>query len=1516
MKKYIYSLLIMLGFISISQVAQAETTILPPDPITNVRIETNLKDNPNVKLKNLNMLNSRLYTIVDNDKNLYFCLDESKYYPSGNSYKVDLNEKISGSVLWLMETFYQNQNKQESVANVPSYQDANELTRYAAVQIVIWKFTGGQFNEELIKSNPLVNELYNEAKTKPTNDLSYQEVINKMKDIEVNATEIRPNGDDGTYYNYKLQFEDNLDDEAEHLFQIDDNQTNIVVQLYKHGKTTTITNDVTIEKNYQDRTILINVPKSFIDEDKADDTTIYFNIDTMLKTRQPYYLVFVSSGVQPLGGYQEIERVLTARTSIDLDSAETSFSVLKHWEDENNQDGKRPVILPVQLYQSNQPYIYTNTESITTGNETKFGDQQLLNEENGWEHIWANLPVEDESGNKLYYTAREELAAGSGYDLTIKVTDEGKAILLVNSYKPELINLAGIKKWEDANNQDGKRPLAILVNLLADGEAVQTKVVTEQQGWAYQFNNLPKFKDGKEIVYTVTEDEVPGYSTAIDGTNITNTYTPEVTEITGNKVWEDANNQDGKRPTVVTINLLADGVQVDSKEISEKEGWTYRFTNLPKYKDGQEITYTVTENSVPEYSTTIEGTTITNSYTPGKTSMTVTKAWNDANNQDGKRPNSIKVQLYANGKESGEPVELNEANDWTTTWDDLAEKEAGKVIDYTVEEVSDVADYDSTINDENKGNIIITNTHTPEVTEVKGSKIWEDANNQDGKRPAVVTINLLADGVQVDSKEISEQEDWTYSFTNLPKYKDGQEIMYTVTENTVPEYSTAIEGTTITNSYTPGKTSVTVTKAWNDANDQDGKRPNSIKVQLYANGKESGEPVELNEANAWTTTWDDLAEKEAGTTITYTVKEVDAISDYEITIDDENKGNVIITNTHTPELTEVEGNKKWKDANNQDGKRPAVVTVNLLADGVQVDSKEISEREDWAYHFTNLPKYQDGQEITYTVTENTVPEYSTAIEGTTITNSYTPGKTSITVTKAWNDKNNQDGIRPNSIQVQLYANDKKTGEPVLLSEANNWTTTWDDLAEKEAGKVIDYTVKEVDNVAGYGITINDENKGNIIITNTHTPELTEVEGNKKWEDANNQDGKRPTTITINLLADGVQVGSKEISEKENWEYRFTNLPKYQNGQEITYTVTENTVPEYSTTIDDTRITNSYTPGKTSVTVTKAWNDANNQDGTRPDSIKVQLYANGKEMGQPVELNESNNWTTTWDDLAEKEAGKVIDYTVKEIDEVSGYSSTINDENKGNIIITNTHTPEVTEIKGSKVWDDNDNQDGKRPNSIVVNLLANGVLIDSKEVNEKEGWAYSFENLPKYQDGQEIIYTVTENSVPEYTTTIDGTTITNSYTPGKTSVTVTKAWNDGNNQDGIRPDSIKVQLYANGKKVGEVVELNETNHWTTTWSDLAEKNAGEMVSYTVEEVSNVKGYEATINDEDKGNIIITNTHQTNEKPKPNDPKNSNKPTSMNGNYPSTGEKQTILITLLGILLITSVGYVGTKNLTRK
>jgi len=124
-----------------------------------------------------------------------------------------------------------------------------------------------------------------------------------------------------------------------------------------------------------------------------------------------------------------------------------------------------------------------------------------------------------------------------------------------------------------------------------------------------------------------------------------------------------------------------------------------------------------------------------------------------------------------------------------------------------------------------------------------------------------------------------------------------------------------------------------------------------------------------------------------------------------------------------------------------------------------------------------------------------------------------------------------------------------------------------------------------------------------------------------------------------------------------------------------------------------------------------------------------------------------------------------------------------------------------------------------------------------------------------RNGSEIVYTVTEDVVKNYTQNIDGTTITNSYTPGKTSVSVTKAWEDNNNQDGKRPDSVQVQLCADGEAKGESVTLSSENNWSHTWTDLDEMANQEEIKYTVKEVSIPEGYTCKITGTAEKGILL-------------------------------------------------------------
>ena len=484
-----------------------------------------------------------------------------------------------------------------------------------------------------------------------------------------------------------------------------------------------------------------------------------------------------------------------------------------------------------------------------------------------------------------------------------------------------------------------------------------------------------------------------------------------------------------------------------------------------------------------------------NTYTPAKTEVSVKKVWKDENNQDGKRPSSVTVKLLADGQDTGKTLVLNAANGWAGSFKDLDADKGGTPIQYTVVEVT-VAGYTSEITGDAASGFTITNSYLPETVDVKATKNWDDANNQDGKRPTKITINLLADGQKVDSKEVQAAADgtWTVEFTKLAKYKDGKEIKYTVTEDAVAEYESTITDFTITNKYAPKAIDYKVTKVWKDANNQDGKRPESVTVQLY---KKVGnaDPVAVEgkkltltakdktDANTWVASFTNLPQYEAGKEITYSIKEVDVPAGYESSVTGQ-----VVTNTHNPDTVILSGTKVWKDNNNQDGKRTTSVKVQILNGEKVVQEIEVSEATGWKFESKALPKYENGQEIKYTVKETAMTEYKATIttdkDGKyTITNEHTPEKTAVKGHKIWKDEDNKDGIRPASITVKLLADGKETGQTATVSETSGWTYEFTGLDRYREGKEIAYTVEEVNVPDGYTASVEGYN-----ITNTHTPE--------------------------------------------------------------------------------------------------------------------------------------------------------------------------------------------------------------------------------------------------------------------------------------------------------------------------------------------------------------------------------------------------------------------------------------------
>ncbi|WJE52709.1 Cna B-type domain-containing protein [Bacillus cereus] len=436
--------------------------------------------------------------------------------------------------------------------------------------------------------------------------------------------------------------------------------------------------------------------------------------------------------------------------------------------------------------------------------------------------------------------------------------------------------------------------------------------------------------------------------------------------------------------------------------------------------------------------------------------------------------------------------------------------------------------------------------------------------------------------------------------------------------------------------------------------------------------------------------------------------------------------------------------------------------------------------------------------------------------------------TSVTGTKTWKGDNAKD--RPTMIKVDLLQNGKVIATQEV-TEATGWKYEFKDLAAYDTdGNAYKYEVKEQP-VDGYQTEV----KG-YDITNTKVVQTTKVEGTKTWKDDNAKD--RPKAIKVDLLQNGQVIATQEVSKATGWKYEFKDLVVNDaDGKAYKYEVKEQPVDGYQTEVKGYDITNTKV-GKTSVSGTKTWNDNNASD--RPESIKVKLLQNGKEI-DTKEVSKATDWKYAFTDLEAYDAeGKAYKYEVKE-QAVDGYQTEVHGYD-----ITNTKVGK-TSVSGTKTWKGGTEEEHK---AIKVDLLQNGTVIATQEVSKATGWKYEFKDLAAFdENGVAYKYEVKEQPVDGYKSEVNGYDITNTKV-GETKVEGTKTWNDNNATS--RPSTIKVELLQNGKVV-DTKEVTEATNWKYAFENLQAYDVnGVAYEYTVKEQP-VKGYKSEVKGYD-----ITNT----------------------------------------------------------
>ncbi len=810
---------------------------------------------------------------------------------------------------------------------------------------------------------------------------------------------------------------------------------------------------------------------------------------------------------------------------------------------------------------------------------------------------------------------------------------------------------------------------------------------------------------------------------------------------------------------------------------------------------------------------------------PKTTNLTVNKVWKDNDDQDGKR-RTVTFDLYRKlageadyTKMDGQSRDINvNAGDSAAYWFDLPVMVDGKQAEYKAEEATTIG-YTAQCTDpvsavDGSGMVMTcTNTHAPETTSLGVNKKWNDVDNQDRSRPPSITVHLVKNGVKTNqSATLNAANNWSNAnaFTNLPVYENGMKITYGVQED-VPH------GYTVTTDGVDKNHNIILTNTHH---------PNNKKVWF---SKQSLGGQELVGATMRLTgTLDD-------TTKTFNAKTwVSGSSQQSFALE---PGTYTLTETEAPA-----GYTKADDI---------VFRVDTGTDGElqvriqQSDGRYVAADDSL---ITMVDAYQPHR---VAIAKNSLTDGITNIAGATmsVTGRTLDGKSVNSIT--WTTKQGQSqqlDLQPGTYTLS------ETNPPAGYTKADDITFSVD-----INGKI---TVNGKTQTDGTLTMVDKPDTNGIFFSKTVVGGGAELAGAEFNLTGSTFEGKAIDPIPWTsggtpkqfMLEDGVYT----LAE--------TKAPTgYEAVKPLKFTVSGSQVYIDGVLQSDRTIRVEDRIATTMVRVRKVWSDSNYSG--RPTTVTFHLLRNAKELTDKrytVEVGDSSSWTHTWTDLPRyDENGERYNYTVDEETTQAlkdgSYRVSITKrpyKDGAEYTVLNTHEPDAINAKVTKTWEDNANNDGKRPTKLTFHVwgtsdqptdptdLTEGfearteqmIVQDVNVSSDADKQFWTFEGLPKQNIyGKSYTYTVTEESVDGYTTSgcstdADGTNgsdakaaeqrtgcvfkptdsstdkekdfhVTNTHTPETTTLNVTKQWDDDSDSDNGRPNSLTIWVLSsiwNGK----------------------------------------------------------------------------------------------------------------------
>ncbi len=1063
--------------------------------------------------------------------------------------------------------------------------------------------------------------------------------------------------------------------------------------------------------------------------------------------------------------------------------------------------------------------------------------------------------------------------------------DDADSSLIVDTMRPESLTVTISPETEP-------------VNVESEAKITDTITLTADENWQEDVNGLRIYDDdGNKITYKVEEVVPDGYELesivkTVDGDNTTYTITnkeaePEVSpiDIVVNKIWDDNNNAEGFRPDSVEITLYANGEATNNKITLSGDSWTGKFESLPAVDaDKNPISYTVVEeNAADHYTATVDLEVPADGEVATEITYIVTNTlnWSDVSNK------KIEVEKVWSGVPEGLSDDYKPEVTFTLTTDDIENFEditiplngtaapafdnlrkyndAGDVITYTVTENVSSEQYFSkdtnvkevTFGDEDSQTVTFTNTFKPETvneTTFTFTKVWDDNNNIDNLRPSTTDsiFTLKGDGEAVNATpSVVDNEDgtWTITYRGLQTFNSQKAIVYEVEEATIEHYTTD-------NNKVSDNGTITNTLKWEDVISDD-----DHKITVIKN-------------------WNDTEENSQGSGTGSTLVDLWKGSHWfgnglGNTLSEEAKA-VIKAYLESKVGSEIEFQVTYR------GPLPTLVNVlysykrNITLFGRTITITQFEE--------VLLPRFMYVDDADSSLVVDTMrPE-------------------SITVT-----------ILPEADSVNVDSEAKIT-DTITLTADENWQEDVNGLRiYDDDGNKISYKVEEAD-IEGYELesivkTV-DGNNTTFTITNKEVEQeasTIDIVVNKIWDDNDNAEGLRPTSIELTLYANGAETDNKVTLSGDNWTGKFEDLPTVDdNKNPISYTVIEEENDNYTASIE---IGDSQDATVSEIT----YNITNtlNWENISSKKIEVEKVWSGVPEGLSEDYKPEVTFTLTTDDIANFEditvplngptapvfenlrkyndAGEEVTYKITENVSSEQYFSkdtsvkevTFGDEDSQTVTFTNTFKPETvneTTFTFTKVWDDNNNAEGFRSltTDSIFTLKGDGEAVNATPSvvdNEDGTWTITYRGLQTFNSQSAIVYEVEEANIDHYTTennkASNNGTITNTlkWEETKISIPIEKVWDDNNNAYGKRTN-ITVVLKANNAQLDSnpSVELsaqnkkdNDPNTWVYTFENVRKYNDnGTEIDYTLDEENIPDGYVISSVEKSNGKIIITNS----------------------------------------------------------